>query len=60
MVLYFSLRLISNVMNFINHEVINASSMLRDFKSNLADQIAKATEATEQFFGSFVLICVLP
>ena len=47
-------------MNFINHEVINASSMLRDFKSNLADQIAKATEATEQFFGSFVLICVLP
>ena len=47
-------------MNFINHEVINSSSMLRDFKSNLADQIAKVTEATEQFFGSFVLICVLP
>ena len=60
MMLYFSLWLILNVMNFINHEVINSSSMLRDFKSNLADQIAKVTEATEQFFGSFVLICVLP
>ena len=48
-------------MNFINHKVINALSKVRDFKSKLADQSHNlATEATEQFFGSFVLICVLP
>lgn len=60
MVLYFSFWLILNVMNFINHKVTNALSMVRDFKSNLADQITKATKATQQLFGSFVLICVLP